>query len=247
MKSKFILFLASMLLISGCSRFVSNYHKQFDEEEDKRREFEPDTTDKFSMFRNKKKPKVAPEQSTNTENTPNMDPIVKRNYQEAPQRRVSVDDLADNGSDGSLWQGQGQNNFLFAKNSQKKLGDIVVFKVMSKLKNEITTELSRAYPEKKVKKKKNDKTPSDETKKEEDGETAKNAEESGDKVFDLVSGVVVEEINKDHLLVRGRKDVLYQERKRKVEIEAMVSRKDIADDDGVMSSNFLESNVSVLR
>ena len=228
---------------------INNYHKKFNEEEDRKRQYEPDTSDKFSMFRKKNRKTNFPEdRGVNTQNTQSMSPLIKRNYHESPKKRVTTDDLADNGGDGSLWVGQGQNNFLFSKNSQKKLGDIVVMKVMAKLKNEITTELNRAYPPPRIKKKK-DPNPGQEVDK--DGKD-KNGDKEGeegpsDKVFDLISGVVVEEINKDHLLVRGRKDVLFQNRKRKVEVEAMISRRDVADDDGVMSTNFLESTVSVIR
>ena len=54
-------------------------------------------------------------------------------------------------------------------------------------------------------------------------------------------------INKDHLLLRGRKNVLYKNRKRVVEIQALISRRDIASDDTLLSNRIIENNISVIR
>jgi flagellar basal body L-ring protein FlgH len=66
-------------------------------------------------------------------------------------------------------------------------------------------------------------------------------------VKDKISSVVVEEINREHLLIKGRKNVLFKNRKRMVEIQALVSRKDIGDDDTLNSDSILETNVAVVR
>ena len=67
------------------------------------------------------------------------------------------------------------------------------------------------------------------------------------KVYDRISSVVVEEINKDHVLIRGRKNLLYKNRKRLVEVQALVSKKDITVDDTLDSEKILESSITVLR
>ncbi len=48
-------------------------------------------------------------------------------------------------------------------------------------------------------------------------------------------------------LIKGRKNVLFKNRKRMVEVQALVSRKDIGDNDVINSDAILESNVSVVR
>ena len=74
-------------------------------------------------------------------------PSVKRKYRKVA-KRYKADDLNDNGSDGSLWSGQGKyNNFLFSSDNEKKNGDIVIINVATALKNEITRELKYAFPQ----------------------------------------------------------------------------------------------------
>ena len=67
------------------------------------------------------------------------------------------------------------------------------------------------------------------------------------KVHDKISTQVIESVNKDYLLVRGRKEVLFKDAKRYVEIQALVSRKDITDNDTVKSDRILEPKIRVLR
>ena len=141
-------------------------------------------------------------------------PPVKRNY----SKRYTADDLKDNSDGSSLWNGKNSESFLFVQNNVKRKGDVVIVEVLSMLKDNITNELKRAYPEPKRA------TSEDEEKKE-----------------------VVEEVNKDYLMVRGRKEVLFKERKRYVELRALVSRKDIKDNDTVSSKSLLEPKVTALR
>ena len=68
-----------------------------------------------------------------------------------------------------------------------------------------------------------------------------------DNAQEKISGVVVEEINREHLLIKGRKNVLFKNRKRMVEVQALVSRKDIGDNDIISSDAILESNVTVVK
>ena len=58
---------------------------------------------------------------------------------------------------------------------------------------------------------------------------------------------MIEEISKDHLLIRGQKFLLFRNRKHLVEVQALVARKDIMDDDTVDSTQVLESTVTILR
>lgn len=169
-------------------------------------------------------------------------PPVKRNY----SKRYTADDLKDNSDGSSLWNGKNSESFLFVQNNVKRKGDVVIVEVLSMLKDNITNELKRAYPEPKRA------TSEDEEKKEEPAkeEVAKSKPQDkpqDGKVYDKISTMVVEEVNKDYLMVRGRKEVLFKERKRYVELRALVSRKDIKDNDTVSSKSLLEPKVTALR
>ena len=59
--------------------------------------------------------------------------------------------------------------------------------------------------------------------------------------------MVTEKISKTHLLIRGRKEVLFRRRKRLVEVQALIARKDISIDDKVSSDKFIESSVRIIR
>ena len=67
------------------------------------------------------------------------------------------------------------------------------------------------------------------------------------KVYDRVSTVVIEEISKDHLLLSGRKSILFKNRKHLIEVQALVARRDVAVNDEVDSNSIIESNITVLR
>jgi flagellar L-ring protein precursor FlgH len=118
------------------------------------------------------------------------------------------------------------------------------------MKNEITAELKRAFPSPMIPKKDDAKAPAKDAAGPAPaavaGQDDKVDTESG-KVYDRVSSVIVEEINQDHLLLRGRKSVLYKNRKRMIEIQALVSRKDVLEDDTVVSDSVIENNITVLR
>ena len=167
-------------------------------------------------------------------------PSVKRQYEDE-NKRYRADDFIDNSNEGSLWSGRGQRNFFFAKNRFKRAGDIITVNVMNSLKKEISLELARAFPEKVVRKKNDKSAPPAEDKKD-TTETGANKE-----VYDRISTVVGEEIGRDYLLLKGRKEVLHKKRKHFIELQAMVARRDILEEDEVDSEDILESSIAVLR
>lgn len=254
MKFSNFLFLTSLFLFTSCASYVDNIYRDLDRGE---RDAEVDIQDdQFDRFRNTKrrtssvynKPKGKRDVSTANQNY--VEPTVKRQYQEekVALKRTTASDLTDQGNDGSLWAGNDSGQFLFTTSKSKNSGDIVQINVLSKLRNEITLELKRAFPENPFEAK-----PSTEEK-DKDGATASAPKASKDSAdlseqgaTDRISSVVVEEINREHLLIKGRKNVLFRNRKRLVEVQALVSRKDITDDDMINSDAILESNVSVVR
>jgi flagellar basal body L-ring protein FlgH len=261
MKVKNVFFLCSLLLLTSCSSFVEGMYRDLDRQERTSADEEYDnsmaSTDKFDQFRKKRRtsteynrPGKNRDVSTNSQKLVN--PGVKRQYQDekVALKRTTASDLTDNGTDGSLWSGSDPNAFLFSTSRSKNSGDIVQINVLAKLRNEITMELKRAFPDNPY-----------EMKAKAEGDVAKGpspsstpvAKDSGAEIpadggaQDKISGVVVEEINREHLLIKGRKNVLFKNRKRMVEVQALVSRKDITDDDAVSSDAILESNVTVVR
>ena len=225
--------------------------------------------DKFARFRSRRK-KVDPRtllknpktySRTSTKEVRVLKPKVKRRYRPNLTRRYTAKDLTDSGNPGSLWGDSGQGGFLFAKNKTRKHGDIVVVNVLNRLKNEIAMELKRAFPPRfrpiKKKKKKAKKGEKEGEKKE--GEDKKDTasskpkdkdpviDDSDTKVYDKISSVIVEEINKDYVLIRGIKDLLYKRSKHTVEVQSLFKRVDIADDDSINSNKALETSIVVLR
>lgn len=182
--------------------------------------------------------------TTNTQK--NRNPQVMREY---GSPRVKADDLRDNSDDGSLWSGKNSESFLFVTNNIKKRGDIVIIEVLSSLKDNITEELKRAYPDPPKKKSEGEDDKKEEEKKEEEPKVASAGNDKGKdkKVHDKISTQVMDTVNKDYLLLRGRKEVVFKKAKRYIEVQALVSRKDITDNDTVASDKILEPKVQVLR
>ena len=259
MKTKSLILLSTLMFLTSCSTFIDGMYRDLDKQERAIADEDGGEAypDQFDQYRKNTKRRTSSvynkpgrnrgEVSTNTEK--NVNPEVKRQYKDerVALKRVTASDLTDNGSDGSLWGGSDPNAFLFSTSKSKTSGDIVQINVLAKLRNEITMELKRAFPENPYEVK-----PKVEGEKKPDAPApavaagaAPAVSETGE--TDRISGVVVEEINREHLLIKGRKNVLFKNRKRMVEVQALVSRKDILDNDSVSSDAILESNVSVVR
>ncbi len=228
---------------TGCSSYVGKIHKEFDRADGKRRP-QRKQRDQFDFYR--KDHSKGPGTGMSSSQSKVVMPTVKRHYQE--EKRVKADDLNDNGSSGSLWVGSGDDNFLFTNDRKKSSGDIVLIDVESSLKNEITAELKRAFPD--TVRKPKAKSAGDKAAAANPAAGAAapaDPQASKEEVFDRISSIVIEEINKDHLLLRGRKFLLYKNRKRLVEVQALVPRRDVTNSDTVDSSNIIESSVNVIR
>lgn len=257
---KLIILLIPLLLVS-CSNYVGKWHNQIDRDlaiRQDRYKMGPKSNQNFNLYRrnlpanNRFSNEAAPISTKNnlhsTKFTRNLNPVTKRQYTPENKVRIKANDLLDNDNEGSLWVGAGQDNYLFSRNNSKRHGDIVVINVQSKLKKDITLELSRAFPDMMKKKKDQNKKGEGEQEEKKDAADADNEDLSDpNKVYDKISSVIIEEINQDHLLLRGRKDVLFKKKKRLVEVQALVARRDISDDDAVLSGTVIESSISVLR
>ena len=259
MKFKTLLFLSTLSLFTSCSSYVNSIYKDFEQQE--RQNSEVDIpSDNFDQYRHPKRHTSTEynrvDKTVTTANANMVAPSTKRQYKAEKEavKRYTASDLTDNGNDGSLWAGSDPNAFLFSNNKTKNSGDIVQISVLPRLKNEITMELKKAFPDNPYETRANA-----EVKAGNGGTTAPATEAAApakkeavadtgtDSAQDKISGVVVEEINREHLLIKGRKNVLFKNHKRMVEVQALVSRKDIGDNDTVSSDAILESNVTVVR
>lgn len=246
------------ILTTSCSSYMNTIYKDFEQQERQNSDIDV-ASDNFEQYRHPKR-KTSTEynrvdRTVTTANEKMLAPNIKRQYKPEKEavKRYTASDLTDTGSDGSLWAGSDPNAFLFSANKSKNSGDIVQINVQSRLKNEITMELKKAFPENPFEEKAKDETakPADPKAAVADKASTEkkeaSAESATDSAQDKISGIVVEEINREHLLIKGRKNVLFKNRKRMVEVQALVSRKDIGENDTLSSDSILESNVTVVR
>lgn len=242
MKNIFYLFiLTSSMTLTSCSSLINKYHRQFDRMANKKaavKRAKPGTLEHFKnrKFRNR----------YSTRNRKSLSPSTRRRYTAQARQRTQAKNLFDNGNDGSLWSDIGQENFLFAKNNKKRLGDVVIINVLEKLKKEITIKLQQAYPKivrKKKKSKAAAKKPAEEAAAQQTGKKAA----SRKAIYDRIPSFVIEEVNNDNIIVRGKREIFFRNKKRFVEVEALIDQKDILDDDRINSSDILEKTVTVVR
>lgn len=258
MKTNSLFLLSSLFFFTSCSTYMNSIYKDFEQQE--RNNSEIDVADSFDQYRHPKRRTSTEynrvDRTVTTANEKSVSPSIKRQYKAEKEavKRYTASDLTDNGNDGSLWAGSDPNAFLFSNNKNKNSGDIIQISVLPRLKNEITMELKKAFPDNPFETKAAPEAKTGEPKAA-DASADKPAEKrdiasetpATDISQDKISGVVVEEINREHLLIKGRKNVLFKNRKRMVEVQALVSRKDIGDNDTISSDAILESNVTVVR
>ena len=242
---KLLIISLATILLSSCSSYIQGIHNQISQEERQQKMARyKQYNARRGNTRNSIKNPVTLGGAPNTNNTRNLLPQTNRQYNSKGTRRYSADDLKDNSNNASLWSGKSSESFLFVTNNVKKIGDFVIIEVMSKMKGDITTELKRNFPPPPSKDSKSKSTPDDKDKKE---EVSNSETDNKNKVYDKISTQVVERINKDYLLLRGRKEVIFRKIKRYIQVQAVVSAKDIKDNDSVSSEKLLEPKINVLR
>lgn len=253
---KIILF-SLLLLISSCANYVNSIHRKIDQGERGPRTDNSKPRDRFGSYREKdrfrpeddKRPIKNPmTYSLGSDPSGQVKPPVKRDYR--PQR-YQADDFVDNDNGGSLWANQGSSASLFTYQNDKRMGDMVIINVLENLRNQISSELKRSFPDRPKRTGKELKDPGAGA---EDKKAAGPAaggppgqdNEMDMKIYDKISGTVMEEVSKDYIMLRGRKDVIFKKEKRSIEVQALVSRKDIMENDYVNSDKLLESRVFIL-
>lgn len=190
-------------------------------------------------------------------------------------RRMTRSDFVDgNEKENSLWDAQGQDNYLFTHNDRRELGDVVSVDVERDLKREIQYALWMNLPPEQRRVKKSsanrgvasttkDKDPKknptekdakaavadagkSETEKNKDAaeEAAKTNMESGD---DNVRMEVVAQESGGMVRLLGQKRVIYRGVSRVVEIVALAKGRDIDETGRVKSSNFIDTKTQVIQ
>ncbi len=252
--------LALLLILQSCASYIDKIHNQIDSAERQRAlqargssPFDAYHTDAYGR-RIDKRPINNPVTYTNqTPSEVDKIPRVKRNYRQ-DRRRHTADDLVDNGYGGSLWAGQDKDNYLFSENKSKTLGDIIIIGVLEDMRNEIANELKRVFPKPAEIKKPENKDSKEEDKKETDAakpvepsKTAGKDDKDEPKVYDKISSQVTEIISKDYMMIRGKKEILFRKNKHLVDVQALISKKDIINNDTITSDKILEQRITVLR
>ncbi len=244
--------LVALLLLTSCSSYVNGLHRQIDREEKTSRNG-GNRNDPYSAYREQgfkkttddKRPISNPNSISNLNPANDMPPSVKRDYR-AGGARTKAQDFKDGGSSGSLWV-DAPGGSLFTTDVNKNVGDIVIINVLDSLRGQISTELKRAFPEPIAPKKKEGEAGAPAAATAAAAPATPAADELDAKVYDKISGVVAEEINKDYFLLRGKKEIIFRKEKRYIEVQALVSRKDILDNDTINSDRLVESRVLILR
>lgn len=251
---KIILFLLFFLV--SCANYVNSLHRQIDRDEQRPQQqkglstlnrFGPMEEDRFRPERDKRPIKNPMTFSLGSDPSGQIRPPVKRDYR--PQR-LQANDFVDNDNNGSLWANQGSSASLFTYQNDKRRGDMVIINVLENLRNQISSELKRTFPDKPKKSTNEGKEGGENAEK----KAAQNSPTPGNtqdnemdmKVYDKISGTVMEEVSKDYILLKGKKEVIFKKEKRFIEIQALVSRKDIMENDYVNSDRLLESRVFVV-
>lgn len=260
MMLKKLIALSFTLIFTSCAGFVDGVHRDLEKKE-MGQNTESDYDDEYfaSHYKPNQKRRTSSEYNRpgrknglSTSSQKNLNPQIKRQYvdEKVATKRYTASDFADQSNDGSLWSGGSNNSYLFTSSRNKATGDIVQINVFNRLKTEISQELGRAFPENPFDKAKEGQAPGADAAAlaaTTPAPATPEAELPADASQDKISGVVVEEINKEHLLIKGRKSIVFKNKKRMVEVQALVSRRDIAEDDSINSDSIIESNVTVVR
>ena len=76
--------------------------------------------------------------------------------------------------------------------------------------------------------------------------TPDNQNNTNEDLQDKISVVVSKEVRK-HLILTGRKQIIFNENRHLIEIQALIHRKDVASDDSLDSNKIIQSTIKVLR
>lgn len=237
---KSLIILSILFLTSSCGNMVAGYYKQLDGNKKARGPVKKS----FSHLRTRP-------MTMNSQYQKTLLPSTKRLYvskQDTPKRRMIADNFHDSDNAANLWS-QPNSADLYTLNSALTSGDIVIINVLGDLKTDIASELKRAFSV--TRKKKTLRAPKKvaTTEKPEPPKEDKDDDISttlANKVYDRISSIVVDNISNDYVTIRGRKELLFRNKKHSIEIQALVHKKDISQSNSVTSDSIIEKNIKVL-
>jgi len=240
----------------SCSSLVKDYHQKFDKGKSphaRKNSHNPihKNLTNSQRIRKDQRPIKDPITYSNIQSTRSHSsyrPSVKREYREVENNRYKAEDFIDNESEGSLWTGKHSEGFIFTNHNVKNVGDIVIVQVEDDLNAKIDEEVERAF--KRKRKLKKGKKPASIVKKDKEKPVKKEVKETDKndpQLEDRMSTLIVQKINKDYILVRGIKEVMYKNIKRFVTVESIVPKRDIDHNDQIKSSQLLETSILVKR
>ena len=240
-----------MFLMSSCSSFINNYHQSFRKEEQNkyaRRMYYNDQR----KFNNGSKNKIRDPKTLRYLSQSGINPNLSNEEKSRDNylnMRSKKKDLVDNDKNLSLWNGNNRESFLFVTNNLKSRGDIVIINVEDNLDKKIESEIRSTLPKKRPNSKSANKQtqPKPPAKNNPQSSTAQKGQPSRQKIVSKISTQVINEINNEYLLVRGRKEVGLEGVKRYIEFQGLISQKDIDSQDVVLSNKVLEPKVDVLK
>lgn len=211
-------------MLSGCASYINSIHKEIAKEEG------------VKLGKRRKKKSIRRRPRVTTKNT--------RNYIPAGATfHTKSKDLQDNAKSKSLWLTNEHGLLTAYSKSKKKIGDIIILEVDKTLDGKIVAELDRVFPKRKSRRKKKKKK----KKEEEKPKPAATADTDSNKPKEKISTYVVEVVNKDFLLIRGKKGTIHRDRKRYYEVQALVPQREIYDNSTIASDKAVEVNIMVKR
>ena len=252
-KIPLLLFLS--FILCSCASYIASTHKKFDEYDQKQKEEKQNSQknkeEHFFLYGDRKRPYKSNLNITKLISNHRYSRYASKNHKKVKTRH-KVSDLSDNNNNNSLWFNNKDSrnvNYLFTRDEVKQIGDIVLIHVYKKFKNEISQELRRVFAKQKNKKQ-NAKTPKTSMK----GEGTKSSSVSperekrqNNKVKDQISGIIIGEVSTNHLLIKGQKRLLYRNMKTTVEVQALIARRNINDNDVIKSDDFLDFSIEVIK
>ncbi len=236
------LIILSLFFFSSCSNMIANYYKQLDG---------PKKHRSRRVKRNKKyRSPISKSLLLNSRSQKVLLPPTKRLYVEQGKggepttRRMNAQNFYENRNDANLWSDKDSVN-LYTQSTTISSGDIVIINVLGDLKNDITEELKRAFPKRKrrIKKDKNKK----ETEEKPDTVAQNKADTNqAQKVYDRISSIVIDTVNDNYVTIRGRKELLYNNKKHSIEIHALINKQDISANNYIQSSDIIEKQIRII-
>jgi len=236
----FIFFVIVSLFTTSCGSFVAGLHQQIEAEENSGK---PRQMIQKQSLSQKYRDKFAMKNRINMQNNPSYLPAGK-NRKGTVHTKAS--DLVDNSNANSLWANQDNGVFTTYSKQRKKPGDIIIINVENDMKTDIDAELERVFPKPVPRKKAGSDKDKNAEKKEEPAPAVADSPESSTKQ-DKISGFIIDTVNADYALVHAKKETIHHNKKRFVDIQALVPYSDILDNTAISSSKMIQVNILVKK